>query len=56
MWDVDQCVSAITDVDMPVLVCLRGSNMTDKGGPYEFETRAEGCPKNDRDFVDVILL
>ena len=41
VWDVHHCVSAVTEVEMPVFY-LR-SNLTDKGSPYELETHAERC-------------
>ena len=52
MWDVDHCVSANTEVEMPVFVYLRSSNLTDKGGPYEFLRLAlKVVLQNDRDFM-----
>jgi hypothetical protein len=42
---VDQCVSAVSAVDVPVFVCLRRScsHVTEVAGPKACETRFEGC-------------
>jgi hypothetical protein len=42
---IDQCVSAVRAVEVPVLVCLRSSrnHVIEVGGRKVCETRAEGC-------------
>ena len=57
---VDECVSAVRAVEVPVLVCLRSSwyHVAEVGGAVRFvrlACRRLPC-KNDGDFVDVILL
>jgi len=54
---VDQCVSAVRAVEVPVLVCLRSSwcHVTEVGGAVRFVRLAlKVVVQNDRDFVDVI--
>jgi hypothetical protein len=55
---VDQCVSAVRAVELPVLVCLRSSCYHVTGRrPVSFVTPAlKGVMQNDGEFVDVILL
>ena len=56
---VDQCVSAVIAVEVPVLVCLRSScsHVTEVGGAVmSVRLALKAAMKNDGDFVDVILL
>ena len=56
---VDQCVSAVRAVEVPVLVCLCSIwyHVTEVGGAVRFVRLAlKVAMRNDRDFVDVILL
>jgi hypothetical protein len=56
---VDQCVSAVRSVEVPVLVCLRSScnHVTKVGGAVRFVRLAlKVVIQNDGDFVDVIQL
>ena len=56
---VDQCVSAVKAVAVPVLVCLRSScsHVTEVGGPVRLVRLAlMVVVQNYGDFVDVILL
>ena len=56
---VDQCVSAVRAVEVPVLVCLRSSynHVTVVGGAVRFVRLAlKVVVQNDGDIVDIILL
>ena len=56
---VDQCVSAIRAVEVPVLVCLRSSwyHVTEVRGAVRFVRLAlKVVVQNDGYFADVILL
>ena len=56
---VDQRFSAVTAMEVLILVCLRGSynHVTAVGGPLRFVRLAlKNFIQHDGDFVDVILL
>ena len=55
---VDQCVSAVRAAEVPKYVCLRSScsHLTEIGGHKDPENRADSIIRNDRDFVEVIVM
>ena len=55
---VDQCVSAVRAVEVPVLVCLRSicCRVTGGRGVRLVKLALKVVVQNDGDFVDVILL
>ena len=55
---VDQCVSAIRAVEVPLFVCLRSScsHVTEVGNRRTCDTRTNVVMQNNGDFVDVVLL
>ena len=55
---VDQCVSAVRAVELPVLVCIRsGCSHVTEGGAVRFVKLAlKVIMENDEHFKDVILL